>query len=272
MKLPRSLYAVTSASLIAATLWTAPVAALAAWDAGTAEAVAGARAGELPAVVVPVVTAHGSSVRVDWPAITVPPGVGVRGYRVSRTDATTGVSVAVGGGCAGVLTRTRCVEGNVPQGLWAYGVVALVGDAWRSAPGVAAPLPLGKPGTVPPTSPPAPTPPAPTPPAPTPPAPTPPAPAPIIPTAPAPSTSAPTAPAASTPAPTSTPPGPAPTSTPVGPAPTASTAPSVELTKAPAPSAKPTSSARASSAEPSVSAKPTPSAGTGPLAVSLTRQ
>ncbi|WP_250028706.1 hypothetical protein [Paractinoplanes maris] len=262
MRLPRSLYAVTSAGLAAATLWASPLAALAAWDTGAADAVAGARAGELPAASAPIVKAHGVSVTVNWPAMTLPAGVVVRGYRVFRTDATTRETVGARGGCSGVLTRTRCVEVGVSQGLWAYGVEALVGDAWRSAPGVAAPLTIGRPDPIT-----APTTPAPTTPAPGTPPPT--TPAPTASTTPAPSAPAPDAPKppASTPAPTSSPSGPAPTSTPVGPAPTVSPAPSAKPTKAPAPSAKPTPSAdRAASEKPAVSAQPAASARPAPSA------
>ncbi|MCY1137753.1 hypothetical protein OWR29_07050 [Actinoplanes sp. Pm04-4] len=250
MRLRGSAYAVTTAGLVAATLFASPAAAFAAWDADAGTAIAGARAGELPAVGMPSVTAHGSSVTVDWPALKAASGVAVRGYRLLRSNALTGETVAAERGCSGLRTTTRCTEGSVPPGHWAYEVTALVGDSWRSAPGVAAPTTIARPAVAPPPASPAPTKPAPTTPAPST-SPTPP-PVPSAPTEPAtPVPTKPTEPA--TPAPSypvskPSPSGPAPSSEPVGPAPTASTAPSAELTEAPAPTSSPSPAASPSSA------------------------
>nr|WP_221376924.1 hypothetical protein [Actinoplanes polyasparticus] len=214
-------------TMAGAMILVASPAASASWGA-TAGGAATARAGAVPAVGAPVVETHGSSVTVDWRESPIP----VRGYRLSRINAATGATVTVERGCSGVLTDTSCTEGGVPAGRWAYAVVALVGNDWRSVPGPATPVTVGKPDAV--TAPSI---------SPTSPSPTVPVPTSSAPTSPAPTSPAPTAPPSSRPVPSSKPShpvpsskptDPVPSSKPTGPAPTVSSAPSAEPTKAPA--------------------------------------
>ncbi|MBL7257128.1 hypothetical protein [Paractinoplanes lichenicola] len=135
------LSAVAGAGLLAGALLLNPGAAQAAWDA-SASATGSAAAVVLPAMRTPTAEATGTSVRVDWATSSAP---GLRGYRVTRTDATTGRTVAAEHGCSGVITKTRCTERGVAEGNWTYAVVALVGDDWRSAAGVAAPVRISRP-------------------------------------------------------------------------------------------------------------------------------
>jgi hypothetical protein len=113
-------------------------AAWASWDATAGEATAGARALLLPTGPVPVVVADGKGadgvkVTVDWPAAKLP--APVSGYRVVRRDVETGGTTLV---CSG--TRTKCVDEDVPDGDWTYGVVVVVGDHWTSKPGFSTPV------------------------------------------------------------------------------------------------------------------------------------
>ena len=135
MTLSRTTYALTSAGLTAAALMTTPLAALAAWDATAPDTATAARAMVLPTGPIPSSVAHASTVTVDWTAAGVP----VRGYRVVRTNLTTGETVPAGSGCAGLRSKTECREVTVPDGIWAYGVTTVVGTQWTSAPGFSAP-------------------------------------------------------------------------------------------------------------------------------------
>jgi hypothetical protein len=77
--------------------------------------------------------ADGVKVTIDWPAAKLP--APVSGYRVVRRDVQTGATTLV---CSG--TRTRCVDEDVPDGDWTYGVVVVVGDNWTSKPGFSTPV------------------------------------------------------------------------------------------------------------------------------------
>jgi hypothetical protein len=132
----RLAYGLTSAGLTAAALLTTPLAAQADWDATAAATVTAARAVVLPGGPVPTTVVRNSTVTVDWAAVNA--GSPVRGYRVIRTDLTTGATVGAGNGCAGLRPKTNCREVAVPAGLWAYGVVAVVGAHWTSVPGFGA--------------------------------------------------------------------------------------------------------------------------------------
>ena len=133
MRLPSTVYALTSAGLTAVTLAVASPAVLAAWRTTAAQASAAGRAVVLPAGAAPTGSARGSTVTLTWTTMTFASGAPVRGYRVLRTNTASGQTVAAEKGCAGVQTKTTCTESSVPSGSWKYGVVALVGDKWASA-------------------------------------------------------------------------------------------------------------------------------------------
>lgn len=124
--------------LVVATLLSTPSAAQAAWSVTTEDRVA-VRAVVLPPMGDPGAVVRGSRVTVDWPVSSFGR---VRGYRVERTNQATGRSVEATGQCAGLITATRCVEADVPDGRWRYSVVAVVGTAWTSEPGVGEAVPV----------------------------------------------------------------------------------------------------------------------------------
>ncbi|XVU26177.1 hypothetical protein ACQPZJ_03700 [Actinoplanes sp. CA-054009] len=162
MRLP---YALSAAGLIAATLIADQTAALAAWDTPADDGAVVARAAELPKPGAPRTTARGDKVKLNWPDTT---GLPIRGYRVTRTDQSTGRTVTAGGSCRGLVTKSSCTDRHVGVGLWSYEIVAVAGKSWTSPPGVSAPVLIGaeKPtvdrpepsATVAPTPTPAPTP------------------------------------------------------------------------------------------------------------------
>jgi hypothetical protein len=119
------------AGLGAATMLATPVAASAAWDAGSAGTSLSVRAAVLPVSLAPSVDTHGSSLSVRWPAVA---GYPVRGYRLFRFNAVTHAATAVSDGCASLLHQTHCTDHDVPAGWWDYRVVAVVGDNWTTPP------------------------------------------------------------------------------------------------------------------------------------------
>lgn len=94
-------------------------AVLAAWSASSAGNGA-ASATTMPVGTTPTGSATGTSVAVQWTAVTLSSGVGVAGYVIHRFDAINGTGAAVGPGCSGVITTTTCTELSVPAGTWVY--------------------------------------------------------------------------------------------------------------------------------------------------------
>jgi len=64
--------------------------------------------------------AVGDAVTVSWSPATLPDGVSVSGYVITRYSAVTGLVSTVGSGCAGIVTTTMCTEDSVPAGTWVY--------------------------------------------------------------------------------------------------------------------------------------------------------
>jgi hypothetical protein len=127
----------TGAGLTAGIVLATPMSALAAWNAGSTEAMVAVRATALPASLPPSVRKRGSALSITWPMTK---GFPVRGYRVARIDSVTDEAVAAGGNCAGLLTVTGCTERDVPAGSWSYQVVAVVGENWMTRPAVSDPV------------------------------------------------------------------------------------------------------------------------------------
>jgi hypothetical protein len=113
--------AATSAALVAG---HSP--AQATWTVLSSPGVVKATSASLPAVGRPVGITVLRDVAVVWPAL----GVSVTGYRVARYDAITGARQQIGAGCAGTVADNKCVENDVPKGLWRYAVQAMQGAHW----------------------------------------------------------------------------------------------------------------------------------------------
>ncbi|MGA9746322.1 MAG: hypothetical protein WBQ50_02585, partial [Nocardioides sp.] len=79
----------------------------------------------------PVVTAKGSSLRVDWASGSLSDGSPVDGYVVQRYDADTLSSQPPLSACAGTLAALTCTEDDVPEGHWVYSVTPTVATNWR---------------------------------------------------------------------------------------------------------------------------------------------
>lgn len=121
-----------AASLAALILAGTSAAAWSARAAGTASAAATSMpAGGTPTASVAPLSLN---VKVTWPASSFPGGGAVDGYVVTRYNATTGASQAVGAGCAGVVRALTCTENNVSVGQWTYSVTPAQGT-WRGAEG-----------------------------------------------------------------------------------------------------------------------------------------
>jgi hypothetical protein len=61
-----------------------------------------------------------TTVDITWTPATLPGGVAVQGYEITRINATTGAQVPAANGCSGIVTADSCVETSVPPGTWFY--------------------------------------------------------------------------------------------------------------------------------------------------------
>lgn len=115
-----------------------PSSAAAFWTGGGA---ASAGAGSAAATGVtrgatPTVSSRGSgAVRVRWGASQTGGGRTIGRYVVVRHDAVAGTSTPAGGGCAGVVAATTCLETGLGVGTWTYSVTPLLGTHWRGSEG-----------------------------------------------------------------------------------------------------------------------------------------
>ena len=115
----RSLAALVACAAVVPALVLPSAVAHAAWStSGSGTAAGGAQV--MPTGSQPSTRVSGTVVPVAWAAVTLPGGQPVGGYLVDRTNAATGLVVAAGTGCAGVITVTSCVENPAPAGTWIY--------------------------------------------------------------------------------------------------------------------------------------------------------
>jgi hypothetical protein len=127
MRLP---YALSAATVAAAPVLATSLPADASWKAASSAGNAKGKATTLPTGSTPSTSVSGSTVTPAWSALTVATGVAVRGYRVTRYNASTGDSANPGGTCAAVVTTTSCQDTSVPDGRWKYAVQAVHGTNW----------------------------------------------------------------------------------------------------------------------------------------------
>lgn len=116
-----------AAILVALVASTAP--ARASWSGVPSAFTTGwSRATAVPVGPAAAATATGSTATVTWPAVTLPGGIAVGGYQVSRVDTVTSVASPAGGGCGGTVLLLTCSEASLPSGRWAYRVQAVRGN------------------------------------------------------------------------------------------------------------------------------------------------
>ncbi len=101
------------------------------------------QAATMPAGETTTVTVANRSAVVSWPAVTLPNGAPVDGYRVARYDGG-GVAQTVGAGCAGLVTSLTCTETAVAPGTWRY-AVAPVYKSWQGPEGPRTPVTIAAP-------------------------------------------------------------------------------------------------------------------------------
>ena len=103
--------------------------AAAAWSAG-ATGTGNAAAKTLPSGNVPSGSGGIGTVSLTWTASAFAGGGAVPGYVVRRFNSVTLAEATVGGGCAGVVAATSCVETGVTTGTWRYTITPAAGT-WR---------------------------------------------------------------------------------------------------------------------------------------------
>jgi hypothetical protein len=83
----------------------------------------------MPAGSTPTTALTNRNVQVTWPAVTMPGGGAVDGYRVKRYN-TSGVEQTTNTACDVVISTRTCTESAVPPGTWRYAVAPRLG-AWQ---------------------------------------------------------------------------------------------------------------------------------------------
>jgi len=87
----------------------------------------------MPAGNTPTAAVSNRTVQVTWPAVTMPGGIPVDGYKVFRYNAG-GTAFPVTGGCTGTIAGLTCTETAMAPGSWRY-AVAPVYKLWQGAEG-----------------------------------------------------------------------------------------------------------------------------------------
>jgi len=101
------------------------------------------QASTMPAGGTTTVTVANRSAIVSWPAVTLPNGTPVDGYRVFRYDGG-GAAQTIGAGCAGLITSLTCTETAGAPGTWRY-AIAPVYKSWQGAEGPRTPATIAAP-------------------------------------------------------------------------------------------------------------------------------
>ena len=119
-------------SLVVAAITCVGPAALAAWNkSGSGNGRSAAIA--MPAGNTPSAAVSNRNVQITWPAVTMPGGIPVDGYKVFRYDAG-GTAFPVTSGCTGTIAGLTCTETAMAPGGWRY-AVAPVFKLWQGAEG-----------------------------------------------------------------------------------------------------------------------------------------